>query len=142
MKKFLVVVCIVLLGVFVFNTISGDDDSGLIDTSFGVFTGTLKSLGGIKVSENATHILELDDGSVVYVYSEIYDLDQEKYLGKNVEVYGQVTEATDKGKDVIGITSIAVVEEEEEQSEEVKKQSRSWILLGNNERLGDRSRRQ
>lgn len=138
MKKIIVLICIVLIGFFVFNTISGDDDSGLIDTSFGIFIGTVKSLGGIKVSENATHILELDDGSVVYVYSEIYDLDQEKYLGKNVEIYGQVTEATDKGKDVINVTSIAVMEEDEIQSEEVKKQlysdqdmGFSWEIMSN-----------
>jgi len=115
-------ICIVLVGFFAFNAISGDDDSGLIDTSFGVFTGTLKSLGGIKVSDNATHILELKDGSVVYVYSDIYDLDLEKYIGKDVEIYGQVTEATDKGKDVINITSIHILEEDESETEEIKEQ--------------------
>ncbi len=94
------------------------------------FEGTLKSLGGIKVSESATHILQTEDGDILYVYSDAYDLDDDDYIGNEIEIYGEVTEASEKGKDVVNISRITVVEVEEDEVAEVVDNTYSDQELG------------
>lgn len=95
----------------------------IVEPVFETYEGTLKSLGGIRVSDNATHLLQTEDGDIFYVYSEKFDLDDEDYLGNVLEVYGEVTEASEKGKDVLKITEVDVLEIEEEEADEIKEQT-------------------
>ena len=93
-----------------------------VEPVFETYEGTLKSLGGIRVSESATHLLQTEEGDILYVYSVKYNLDGEKYIGNLLEVYGEVTEASDKGKDVLKILDIEIIEALEDESDEVKEQ--------------------
>ncbi len=102
------------------------DEEPVYDT----YEGVLKSLGGIKVSRNATHILQTEDGEVLYVYSEKFDLDDNDYIGNHLDVYGEVTEASDKGKDVLKITKIEIIEEIEDEDEEVKQETYENMGVG------------
>ncbi len=105
----------------------GNTDTPLV---YEDYQGTLKSLGGIKVSDNATHILQTEDGEILYVYSDTYNLNDDKYLGNVIEIYGAVTEASEKGKDVVNISKITVVEEQKDTAEAVVGETYSDQYLG------------
>src|SRR3989338_10115385 len=55
------------------------------------YNGEFKSLGGIEVQDQITHLFETDDGDILYAYSDRYDLEDEAYFGKRVEAYGVVS---------------------------------------------------
>lgn len=55
------------------------------------YTGEFKSLGGIEVQDQITHLFETDDGDILYAFSDRYDLDDEAYFAKSVEAYGVVS---------------------------------------------------
>lgn len=74
--------------------------------------GTLKSLGGISVSE-ATHLLEMKDDSTMRLKSPNIDLDNEKYLNNKVEVRGYISK-TEDNRDIMEVMSIDIAEEQKE----------------------------
>ena len=93
-------------------------DTTLIDPIFTVETleGTLYSLGNPGAAEEGsnvpTHLLGLDDGSMIYAYSASMsvDLDDLSYKGVKVSVTGNLYPASEESdKDTIGITSIELV---------------------------------
>ncbi len=136
MKKIAFVLLISLL-ILPFNGCFGGEEV-VEEISYEEYTGVLKSLGGIKVSKNATHILQTEDGDILYVYSDTYDLDDEGYLGNKIEISGEVTEASEKGKDVVNIMEITAVEEVEDEEEEITEETYSnqdlgfsWTVMSN-----------
>lgn len=76
--------------------------------------GVLKSLGGIRTSNQGTHILELDNGDTVLLKSLQLNLDDEKYLNKTVEVSGVLNYTTDK-KQIMEVMSIDVISDSSSQ---------------------------
>jgi len=73
--------------------------------------GILKSLGGMSVGE-ATHLLELDNGSTIRLRSLNTDLNSKKYLSKRVEVRGPIATTSD-GKSLMDVQNIDIAEDKE-----------------------------
>jgi hypothetical protein len=73
--------------------------------------GILKSLGGVKTSNQGTHILQLDDGNTILLKSLQINLDDAQYLGKSVEVRGLLTYTTDN-KQIMEVMNIDLVQQE------------------------------
>ena len=83
------------------------DDSMPLDRRIGL----LKSLGGVKTSNQGTHVLQLDDGNTILLKSLQLNLDDPKYLTKTVEVRGLLTYTTDR-KQMVEVMNIDLVQEE------------------------------
>lgn len=128
MKKIAFVLLVSILILPLNGCFGGGEDS--TEVSYEEYIGVLKSLGGIKVSQNATHILQTDEGDILYVYSDVYDLDDEDYLGNKIQISGEVTEASEKGKDVVNIMEISIVEEIADESGDITIESYSNPDLG------------
>ena len=77
-------------------------------------TGILKSLGGVRTSNQGTHLLQLDNGDTILLKSLQINLDDAKYIGKTVEVYGIMNYTTDK-KQIMEVMSIDAVSEKSSQ---------------------------
>lgn len=73
------------------------------------YTGLMQSLGGAFNSSGATHLLRKDDGKTIFLKSNTIDLGADKYLGKQVEVMGEMKKS-DKGSEFMLVTSIDQVE--------------------------------
>ncbi|MFA5842315.1 MAG: hypothetical protein WC882_01380 [Candidatus Gracilibacteria bacterium] len=96
---------------------SSEDDTQ-VDSVFTVetFEGTLYSLGNPSVSEEEenvpTHLLGLENGTMIYAYSasSTVDLDDPSYKGVKVRVTGNLYLASEESdKDTLGITKIELV---------------------------------
>ncbi len=72
--------------------------------------GILKSLGGIRTSNQGTHLLQIENGSTVLLKSLQINLDDDKYINKTVEVRGLLNFTTDN-KQIMEVTSIDVLGE-------------------------------
>jgi len=72
--------------------------------------GVLKSLGGVRTSNQGTHLLSLDDGDTILLSSTAINLDDPMYLGKMVEVRGAITYTTDN-KQLMEVMNIDVIQE-------------------------------
>lgn len=71
--------------------------------------GVLQSLGGALVSSEATHLLRNEDGTVLYLKSKTVDLNGGKFVGKQVEVMGEIVRTTD-GNQTMQVSSIDLIE--------------------------------
>lgn len=71
--------------------------------------GTIQSLGGAPVSNQATHLLRLDNGKTLFLKSAVLDLSSAKYTGKEVEVGGNILRTTD-GNEVMDVMNIDLVD--------------------------------
>ncbi len=80
--------------------------------------GILKSLGGISVGDG-THLLEMNDGSTIRLRSVNIDLENNKYLNKNVEVRGPITDTAD-GKKLMEVVSIDLIDGEDEKNDQIQ----------------------
>jgi hypothetical protein len=88
----------------------GEDTTFLDDAVQEKRIGSLKSLGGMSVGD-ATHLLEMTDNDTIRLRSLNINLDQEKYLNKDVEVRGVIGTASDN-KEVMDVVSIDLAEDE------------------------------
>lgn len=82
----------------------------------------LQSLGGAYTSSQATHLLRMDDGKTIYLKSALVDLKNEKYLGKEVEVMGEIVRTTD-GNQTMSVKNIDLIDTEVNSSEDLPE----WI---------------
>ncbi len=73
--------------------------------------GILQSLGGAVMSNEATHLLRNEDGTVLYLKSKTVDLSGDKFAGKQVEVMGEIVRTTD-GNQTMQVESIDLIESE------------------------------
>lgn len=80
--------------------------------------GILQSLGGAYTSSQATHLLRMEDGKTVYLRSSTVDLKNEKYLGNEVEVMGEITRTTD-GNQTMNVNSIDLIDTEINSNEDL-----------------------
>lgn len=71
--------------------------------------GIIQSLGGAHVSSQATHLLRLDDGKTLFLKSSAVDLTNAKYVGKEVEVAGNILRTTD-GNEVMDVMNIDLID--------------------------------
>lgn len=76
--------------------------------------GIIKSLGGIRTSNQGTHLLQLDNGDTILLKSLQINLDDSKYVSKTVEVSGILTYTTDN-KQIMEVMSIDVMGDRESQ---------------------------
>lgn len=72
--------------------------------------GVIKSLGGVKTSNQGTHLLQLDDGDTILLKSLAINLDDSQYLNNTVEVRGSLLYTTD-GKQIMEVMNIDVLDE-------------------------------
>lgn len=116
MKKFLSITAVItILSTSLFLTGCRRSSSDL-DTSYEALstTGMLQSLGGIRFSGPATHLLRELDGDILYVYSEFYDLDDEGVLNHSLSVSGFVIPPEEEGgKSTLAIETLEVLTPEE-----------------------------
>ncbi len=87
--------------------------------NYETFVGEFKSLGGIRVNDQITHLFEKEDGTILYAYSDRYNLDDEAYFEIIVEAYGVVMSFEDLDKEVFEVRRITEAPEEEEIDETV-----------------------
>lgn len=105
------------------------DDPVVYDTV--TYEGVLQSLGSIKFNPDATHLLRLDDGTVLYVYSDIYNLWGPEFLNQRMEVSGYLIPADDDvDKDTISIDRLEVIEVEEVDLEVVRMEVYTDEVMG------------
>lgn len=71
--------------------------------------GVLESLGGIRTTNQGTHLLKLDDGTTILLKSLAINLDDSKYSGKKIEVGGVLTYTTDN-KQMMEVQNIDVLD--------------------------------
>jgi hypothetical protein len=82
-----------LSSIALFSGCFGGEDEVLeeiVSYEYSTYEGTLQSLGGAKFSSNATHLLRLEDGEIIYVYSDMINLYDSSYSGELIEAYGLV----------------------------------------------------
>ncbi len=116
MKKFYIFITfhlllIVLVGCFADTKSDQDQVASVDELVTGKFVGELKPLG-IQTSSNATHLLEQQNGEIIYLYSNFYNLDSERFFGKKVEVRGPVIPGEKREKDTLQVEKLSVVEED------------------------------
>ncbi|EKD64190.1 MAG: hypothetical protein ACD_51C00051G0002 [uncultured bacterium] len=114
MKKILSSFAIISLMLAANGCFWNSEDTVVEEPTYANYTGTLKSLGSIKVGKMATHMIQTEDGDVVYVYSSKHDLNDSEYINKEVEVYGEVYISEDDGIEILKITTIELAPEQEE----------------------------
>lgn len=78
--------------------------------------GQLQSLGGAFTSTQATHLLRMADGKNLYLKSDKIDLNNEKFLSKEIEVMGEILRTKD-GNQVMSVVSIDILDQENAQVE-------------------------
>lgn len=86
------------------------------DRNYETFIGEIKSLGGIKVNKNITHLFETEDGEILYAYSDRYDLNNPDFR-ETSEAYGVVLVFETLDKDVFEIRRITEPPEEDAEDE-------------------------
>lgn len=92
--------------------------------------GVIKSLGGIRTSNQGTHLLQLDDGDTILLKSLQVNMDDEKYLGKTVEVSGILNYTTDR-KQIMEVMSIDVISEQSDlMTQEISMKQYNNALMG------------
>jgi len=68
-----------------------DNEKDMIDNApLARRIGVIKSLGGVATPNNATHLLQLDNGDNIFLKSVAIDLSNKKYLDNKVEVRGSI----------------------------------------------------
>ncbi|MBT5016617.1 hypothetical protein HN748_06480 [Candidatus Peregrinibacteria bacterium] len=93
------------------DDVTVEDD---ISYEFMTYEGLLQSLGSVKFNPDATHLLRLTDGSLLYVYSDFYNLWDTEYLNQSMEVSGLLIPGEDDDdKPVLAVEQLTVLEEEE-----------------------------
>lgn len=119
--KQLIPLVMLIAGAFLLNgclfSSSNDVESTQAENyEFVTYEGILQSLGTVKFNPDATHLLRLEDGNVLYVYSNYYNLWSDDYLNKKVEVSGLLIPGEDDGdKPVLAIERLTVLPDEPEQ---------------------------
>ncbi len=83
--------------------------------------GILKSLGGIKTSDQGTHLLKLDNGDTILLRSLQLNLDDAIYLNQTVEVRGLLNYTTDE-RQIMEVMNIDVLDE----VPNLKIESKTW----------------
>lgn len=71
--------------------------------------GVIESLGGAKVSSQATHLLRMENGSTLFLKSSVLALADQKYGDIQVEVAGNILRTTD-GNEVMEVMNIDMVD--------------------------------
>lgn len=115
LRKVIILAVLVIFPLFASSCtwFGGEEDVVIDDMVQEKRVGILRSLGGMSIGDG-THLLEMDNGETLRLRSLNINLDQEKYLSKNVEVRGPITTADD-GKQLMEVTSIDLAEDEEEE---------------------------
>lgn len=72
--------------------------------------GTIMSLGGIKTTNNGTHILSLDNGDTILLRSLQINFDDPDYAGKVVEVRGIINYSTDN-KQIMDVMNMDIIDD-------------------------------
>lgn len=70
--------------------------------------GVIRSLGGVKTSNQGTHLLQLDDGSSILLKSLQVNMDDPQYANKMVEVRGIMTYTTDS-KQIMEVMNVDIL---------------------------------
>lgn len=117
LKKTLIIA--LLSGIALFSA-CGSDISEPLTRDYETIDGEIQSLGGIKVNKSISHLFESEDEEIYYAYSDRYDLDDEEYFGKKIEVYGVIMTFEEIDKKVFEIRRISEASEDEEEELEVE----------------------
>ncbi len=72
--------------------------------------GKIQSLGGFRTKNQATHLLQLEDGTTILLKSATVDFDSSKYADRTVEISGVLNFKTDL-KQLMDVKSIDVLDE-------------------------------
>ncbi len=119
MKRLIPYLILLVVGGFLFGCLPFTEDNSTqedIAYEFVTYEGLLQSLGSVKFNPDATHLLRLDDDSLLYVYSDFYNLWDTIHLNQSVEVSGLLIPGVeDDDKAVLAIEQLTVLEEEEEE---------------------------
>jgi hypothetical protein len=83
-----------------------------LSTEYSTMIGEVKSLGGIHVNKNITHLFQDENGEIYYAYSSRYDLDESSKKGDTFEIYGSVSEYENIDKPVLEIRRLSEAPEE------------------------------
>ncbi len=75
--------------------------------SYETVVGQFKSLGGIRVNRSISHLLEDEEGTIYYTFSDRYDLSDTRYASGSWEVYGLVMHYSDLDKDVLEVRRLS-----------------------------------
>ncbi|QQR55128.1 hypothetical protein IPG41_00950 [Candidatus Peregrinibacteria bacterium] len=118
MKLSTLKISLLTLSLFLSACGSSDELSAPLSREYESYTGTLTSLGSIKVSPIVTHLFETQEGDVLYAFSERYDLDE---YAKAMDAYGIVSTYEELDKPLYEITRLTEAKEEEIEAEEVTK---------------------
>ncbi len=105
------------LAVFLSACGSGPALEDPLTREYTTYNGEFKSLGSVKVNDSVTHLFQEDDGTIIYAYSDRYDLDES--LGTRVEAYGVVTTYESLDKPLFEVKRISAATEEVTVEEDV-----------------------
>lgn len=136
MKSLRLFLCLSLSGLLVFSGCLGlfgekSEEVPLDTYEFATYEGTLQSLGTIKFNPDATHLLRLEDGTVLYVYSDFYNLWDPEFLNQRMEVSGLlIPENEEVNKDTLAIEQLEVLEIEEEETVIIRMENYVDEILG------------
>ncbi len=83
-----------------------------LSTEYSTMIGEVKSLGGIHVNKNITHLFQDENGEIYYAYSSRYNLDESSKKGDTFEIYGSVSEYENIDKPVLEIRRLSEAPEE------------------------------
>ena len=123
---------ITLLFISLLSGCFGSAESPILeDVPYETFQGTLQSLGHVNFSAKATHLLRQTNGSILYVYSDFYDLNREDYLNRTLEVSGLLLPPDELStRETLSIDSLTVLTEEIEELGAVAMQAYTNEALG------------
>ncbi|MBD3270153.1 hypothetical protein GF376_01360 [Candidatus Peregrinibacteria bacterium] len=89
--------------------------------------GEIKSLGNVLSENNATNILNQEDGTTILLKSDLVDLDNDKYSQKNVEVSGNIVTST-SGTKIMDVKNIDILEN----SIDITQELPNWVDYNGN----------
>lgn len=102
--------CIVILAIIGgCNKFSDSSNNRIDDIPLSRRIGQIQSLGGIKTTSQGTHLLKLDDDSIILLRSLSINLDDPKYSGKILEVRGYLN-YTKSQKQIMDVQNIDVID--------------------------------
>ncbi|EKD92570.1 MAG: hypothetical protein ACD_28C00401G0002 [uncultured bacterium] len=100
-----------------------------VSSSYATYEGEIQSLGTVKFSGEATHLLRMEDGTVIYLYSEQYDLSDESYQNRLLFLGGNVTlPENGEGKPIMEVTFVKFLEDKP-----TTEASEGWTIYSNEE---------
>ncbi|MBI2453257.1 hypothetical protein HYV56_00985 [Candidatus Peregrinibacteria bacterium] len=109
LRLLLVFFLIILIGVSACSQSNETGKNDIVNQKYVSRMGVLRSLGA-KIGGESTHLIQENNDTITFVYSDIIDLNEPQYLNKKIRISGNLTPGKEGHKDEINVQEIEIME--------------------------------